>query len=130
MRGGGLAVLVYLVFRVKGGSLKLLSIYLLALGESEAHKHLLTNPVISLFINLKWQKIAPIYSNYQRFLYFFYMILTWYIVAMFGGMSTRKLDAIHPNPLELCPSERKQDPRSIQPFGDVIIYVAFAFLVS
>ena len=74
-----------------------------ALGESEAHKHLLTNPVISLFINLKWQKIAPIYSNYQRFLYFFYMILTWYIVAMFGGTSTRHRDAIHPNPKELCP---------------------------
>ena len=79
---------MYLGFKV---SPKLLSLSFLVIGESEAHKHLLTNPVISLFINLKWQKIAPIYSNYQRFLYFFYMILTWYIVAMFGGMSTRKL---------------------------------------
>ena len=57
------------------------------------------------------------------------MILTWYIVAMFGGMSTRKLDAIHPNSKELCPSERVQKI-SIHPFGDVIIYVGFAFLVS
>ena len=64
------------------------------------------------------------------------MILTWYIVAMFGGLSKRRPDAIHPNPLELCPRERVQeksdDQKSIHSFdgGDVIIYVGFAFLVS
>ena len=125
--------MVHLVFRVKSCSLKLLSRYFLALGESEAHKHLLTNPVISLFINLKWQKIAPIYSNYQRFLYFFYMILTWYIVAMFGGISTRQPNAIHPNPLELCPineTKKTDDGQPDSSTGDAIIFVAFAFLVS
>ena len=113
---------------------KLLSLNFLAIGESEAHKHLLTNPVISLFINLKWQKIAPIYSNYQRFLYFFYMILTWYIVAMFGGISTRQPNAIHPNPLELCPIRNEtKKPDDGQPYsstGDALIFGAFAFLVS
>ena len=61
------------------------------------------------------------------------MILTWYIVAMFGGMSTRKLDAIHPNPLELCPIkevEKKSDGQPDSSTGDAIIFVAFAFLVS
>ena len=105
----------------------------MTLGESEAHKHLLTNPVISLFINLKWQKIAPIYSNYQRFLYFFYMILTWYIVAMFGGTSTRQRNAIHPLTSELCPIkevEKKTDGEPDSSTGDAIIFIAFAFLVS
>ena len=129
----GLAVFVYLVIRAKGSSLRLFSWYFLALGESEAHKHLLTNPVISLFINLKWQKIAPIYSNYQRFLYFFYMILTWYIVAMFGGTSTRQRNAIHPNPKELCcpiNETKKTDGQPDSSTGDAIIFIAFAFLVS
>ena len=100
------------------------------LGESEAHKKLLTNPVISLFINLKWQKIAPIYSNHQRFMFFFLIILTWYIQAMFGGQSTRPKSAIHPMENEFC-SEQYGDPDSITNIvGDASIYFAFAILVS
>ena len=100
------------------------------LGESEAHKHLLTNPVISLFINLKWQKIAPIYSNYQRFVFFFLIILTWYILAMFGGKSKRDLKAIHPFPSELCTEPYQKKDSVIQKFGNTFIYIAFAILVS
>ena len=96
------------------------------LGESEAHKKLLTNPVISLFISLKWQKIAPIYSNYQRFMLFFLIMLTWYIQAMFGGQSTRPQSAIHPKENEFC-SKQSGKPDSITNIvGDASIYFAFA----
>ena len=100
------------------------------LGESEAHKKLLTNPVISLFISLKWQKIAPIYSNHQRFMLFFLIMLTWYIQAMFGGQSTRPKYAIHPKENEFC-SEQNGDSNSITNIvGDASIYFAFTILVS
>ena len=61
------------------------------------------------------------------------MILTWYIVAMFGGTSTRQRNAIHPNPNELCPineTKKTDDGQPDSSTGDAIIFVAFAFLVS
>ena len=100
------------------------------LGESDRHKHLLTNPVIQLFINLKWQKYAPIYSNYQRFLFFYLIILTWYILAMFGGKSKRDLNAIHPFTSELCNVQYEKKDSVIQKFGNTSIYIGFVILVS
>ena len=61
------------------------------------------------------------------------MILTWYIVAMFGGTSTRDRNAIHPYPSQLCPIKEVKKPndgQSDSSTGDAIIFVAFAFLVS
>ena len=55
-------------------------------------------------------------------------------MAMFGGISTRQPNAIHPNPLELCPirneTKKTDDGQPDSSTGDAIIFVAFAFLVS
>ena len=102
--------------------------FLWALGESESHKHLLSNPVIALFIEMKWQKIEPIYRRGQRFLFFFTLIQTWFILAMFGGKSTRKRELIHPNEKEVCSTHADVD--DFGAFGVALICIPFIFLVT
>ena len=61
------------------------------MGQSKTHRHLLRHPVVTSFLWLKWQKIRGYFNRNLRFYLLFVMVLTWYIFARFGGVSTRTL---------------------------------------
>ena len=59
------------------------------MGQSKIHRHLLTHPVVTSFLWLKWQKIRGYFNRNLRFYFLFVTTLTWYIFARYGGVSTR-----------------------------------------
>merc|ERR1712079_985298 len=76
---------------------------------------------------MKWQKIEPITKRWQRFLFFYVLILTWYILAMFGGVSTRERHKI--NRMEICAEKANGGGEIYGDIGEVFIAIFFTCLV-
>lgn len=55
------------------------------LSRSPAHRHLVTHPVVTSFLWLKWQRIRRFFNLNLRFYSLFVACLTWYIFARFAG---------------------------------------------
>jgi len=55
------------------------------MGQSKDHRHLLTHPVITRFLYLKWGRIRKDFNRNLRFYLLFVFMLTWFIFEKFGG---------------------------------------------
>lgn len=68
----------------------------LALSESQQHRHLLIHPVITTFIALQWKHFAHFYYINTIFTFLTCLIINLFILRLFGGSSLQPL-SIHTN---------------------------------
>ena len=59
-----------------------------AIAQSKQHHHILTHPVITSFLWLKWIRIRRYYNINVRFYAIFVFMLTWYILYGLGNVVT------------------------------------------